>query len=99
MGNEEEVPYRSPVDIGEAEEVEPQDEEDFSTLEYLYKEFSREMKNLSSIDVLELKDNEDGLTIKEQIAAYKKAKAIIEPLYDLLKTRVGEIKQKQGRGK
>lgn len=97
--NDEEVPYRSPVDIGTADDVSTQDEQDFSTLLYIQKEFNREMRNLSSIDAFKLKDEEDGLTVPQQIVAYKKAKEVLEPLQSLVNTRVAEIKGKQEEGR
>lgn len=97
--DDEEVPYRSPIEVAEAEDVPQQDEEDFSTLKYLRKEFKRLMDELGSIDVFNLKDNEEGLSLKEQVAAYKKAKEILEPLYSLVDGRVAEIKGKQKGGK
>lgn len=97
MFDDEEVPVRSPIDVGEAPAVEPQDEEDFSTLLYLQKEFNRLMKELGSVDVFSLDNGQ--ISVENQIIAYRKAKEILEPLQSLVNTRVDEIKHKQKGGK
>lgn len=94
--NDEEVPVRSPIDIGTEEEVSPQDQDDFSTLLFIQKEFNREMRKLSSIDILEFEEGSNGLSIKEQVAAYKKAKEILEPLLATVNSRIQDIKGTQG---
>lgn len=91
--NDEDVPLRSPV--SQATAVAPaaeQDAEDFSTLLDIQKDINEQMARLSSVDVFSLTDSE--LSIKEQIAAYKKAKEILEPIQQVINDTVENVKNK-----
>lgn len=90
------LPGRSPVDVRTAVPASNQDEADFSTLLQIQKDINEQMDKLASIDVFTLADNENGLTLKEQVAAYKKAKEILEPLQNTINTAVDDVKLKQG---
>lgn len=96
MDNEE-VPYRTPVDIGQAKQVSSQDEDDFSTLIFIQKEINREVQKLSDVDAFDLAEAE--LSVKEQLAAYRKAREILEPIQQTINSTIDEIKLKQKEGK
>lgn len=91
----DDLPGRSPVNIEIAEPASNQDENDFSTLLDIQKDINEEMAKLGSIDVFSLKDNENGLSLKEQVAAYQKAKEILEPLQNKINGAVNDVKLKQ----
>lgn len=88
-----EIPYRSPMDATPAKIVSDQDEDDFSTLIQIQKDLNQEIDRLSSIDVFDLAEAE--LSVKEQIAAYRKAKEILEPIQGLINETVNDIKLTQ----
>lgn len=89
------VPYRSPMDdVREDTDTVTTDEEDFSTLRNVYRDLKKEYDNLDNESVFDLK--EDELSIKEQIAANRRAKTILEPALASLKSAIDTVKQKQG---
>lgn len=90
---DEEVPYRTPVSIGTAQPASTQDENDFSTLRYIQTEINKEMQRLSDVDAFDLKEGE--LSIKEQMAANKKAREILEPIQTLINGTINDIQLKQ----
>lgn len=89
------LPGRSPVDIRTAQPASNQDENDFSTLLQIQKDINEQMTKLDSISVFSLKDNENGLSLKEQVAAYQKAKEILEPIQTTINSAVDDVKLKQ----
>lgn len=94
MNNDEEVPYRSPVNVGAVDPVLPQDEADFPVILKVQKILDDAVERIDTIHVFDL--SEGTLTIKEQLAAYKFARdEIIEPLQILVNEVVGDIKGKR----
>lgn len=93
---DDEIPYRSPVDVRKAEAASTQDENDFSTLLQLQKDINDALASLKSVDVFDLAEGE--LTVKEQIAAYRLAIQLIEPLQATINSTVDSVKLKQQEG-
>lgn len=97
MENDEELPVRSPVSTAApiAELASNQDENDWSTLLSVAKDINEQMARLSSVDALNLKETEEGLTLKEQIAANKKALEILEPIQATINSTIQNVNLKQ----
>ena len=93
---EEDVPYRSGISIQPAEVVSSQDELDYSTLLLVKRELDRSIAELDAIHVFDLK--EDELTIKEQVAAYSKARDVLLPLQAIITGVVNEVSLKLKEG-
>lgn len=87
---DEELGYRSPAAVGPAPAASNVDERELSTLTEVAAEFQAELAAIDSIHVFDLE--EKSLTIKQQIAAYKKARTILQPLADKLSSAVDNVK-------
>lgn len=88
------VPVRSPFFMGATNNISTQDEEDFSTLKELQTKINEDVKALHSVDAFDLTEKE-GLSIKEQMQAYRMAESIVAPLQSLINDTVNTIKQNQ----
>lgn len=91
------VPTRAPFDVGNTDNVSTQDENDFSTLLQLQKDINQSVRELHSVNAFDLTEKE-GLSIKEQMAAFRAAEAIVSPLQILINDTVDTIKNKQKEG-
>ena len=90
------VPVRAPFDVGNTDNVSSEDEDDFSTLLQLQKDINQSVAELHSVNAFDLAEGE--LTIKEQMAAFRAAEAIVAPLQTLINDTVNSIKLKQKEG-
>lgn len=89
------APVRSPFDAGSTDNVSSQDEDDFSTLLQLQKDINESVAELHSVNAFDLAEK-DGLSIKEQMAAFRLAETIVAPLQNLINDTVATIKLKEG---
>ena len=88
------VPYRSPVEVGEADIASTQDEEDFSTLIKVLQDINEAKDKCSSMSALNLDDPK--LTTDQQVFAYQFAlNELILPLEETVKSTIGDVKLKQ----
>ncbi len=92
---DEEIPYRSPASVIPARDDSVQDEHDYSTLLAVQKILAKEIAEIDSIHVFDLK--EGSLTIKQQIVAHRKARFILEPIAQQVNSAIESINVKQER--
>lgn len=92
MGDEE-LDYRFPSISGSAGQTISRDEVDFSTLQEVEKILHKAVQGIDSVHVFDLEEKE--LSIKEQIAAYRAAGDIVEPIHQMVKSAIEKVQLTQ----
>lgn len=91
MDNED-VPYRAPVNVGPTDPVMVEDEVDLPVIVKVKTILDDALANIDNEGVFDLSEAE--LSLKEQIGARRVAKDIIEPIRELVYEAIGGIDEK-----
>lgn len=91
------VPLVFSTDTAPAEEVSVEDEAHLPALLRVQSTLNKAVAEIDSVHVFDLTESE-GLTIKEQIAGYQFAAALVEPALSEINEVVNEIKLLQKGG-
>lgn len=93
------VPYRASPDVGPDKKSSTQDEADYSTLIGLKDYLLEELRKLKSTESLEENEEKDGLSIKEQLRANKKAEKIIEDALEIVQKGINDVEVDNEEGR